>query len=380
MLLENNKESRIEVYEDSNENTVGTICVGRIRDVVPNIGAAFIETSKGNVGYFSIKDNPEPLFLNRKNTKKVCAGDLVLVQIKKEAIKTKTYQVSCRLTLTGRYVVLDCEMAGRVGISKKIKNRQDADRIRSLLLPFANDTYGFVARTDAINLTDEEILNEINMITARFHEILKTANTRTAFSILYKPPGEMEMDVMSYHLDEGDEIVTDIPEVAGLFPMSRLYNEEISLIRTYGITKKISDVLSKKVWLKTGGYLIIEPTEALTVIDINTGKYSGSIKNSESTFLKINTEACYEIARQLILRNLSGIIIVDFINMSDEENRLSICRLMKECLSKDPVKANYVDLTRLGLMEITRKKVKRPIYQILNDNKEAEDDETIHEN
>lgn len=377
LLLENNKEQRIEIYNDLNENTLDSICVGRVCDVVPNIGAAFIEFKKNTTGFFSLMDNPSPVFLNPKNTKKICQGDLVLVQVKKEPIKSKTYLLSSKITLSDKYLVLDCEQPNHIGISKKISNKQRAEAIKSLLLPFVNDAYGFIVRTEAVDLSDEELLEQMNLVTAKFHDIVKKAAFRVAGSVLYRPSLPVEKDIMSFKLDDNDEIITDLPEIMDIIPAARFYDDILPLKKVYDIQKRITGALSKKVWLKTGGYLIIEPTEALTVIDVNTGKYDKNEKKREQTFLKINLEACKEIARQLVLRNLSGIIIVDFINMTDENNISCLIGEMKKHLEADYVKANFVDFTKLGLMEITRKKLRKPIHEILY-SKEADSYENTH--
>ena len=146
----------------------------------------------------------------------------------------------------------------------------------------------------------------------------------------------------------------------------RLYNDDmLSLSKLYSVEHRIENALSKHVWLKTGGYLIIEPTEAMTVIDVNTGKFDGNNKDREKTFYKINSEAVMEIARQLKLRNLSGIVIIDFINMEDENNRRELQKQLEKELAKDSVRTAFVDFTKLGLAEVTRKKIKRPLHEVL---------------
>lgn len=185
----------------------------------------------------------------------------------------------------------------------------------------------------------------------------------------------MLADIKSYRLTADDEIVTDLrdiyEELSGCLRgiSVRLYGDALlPLIKAYDMEHKLEMALKPRVWLKSGGYLIIEPTEALTVIDVNTGKFDGSGKDREKTFLKINLEACDEIARQLILRNISGIIIVDFINMAEPSNTNLLAERMQELLAGDPVKAVFVEFTGLGLMEITRKKIRKPLCEAAETN------------
>lgn len=371
MLIENNKETRIEVYQDEQPYYVDEIYVGRVRDVVPNINAAFVEIRPQTVCYMSLNEKFEPIFLNRKNTTKVCQGDLILVQVKKEPVKTKAGVVSCGINLSGRNIVLTREMAGNVGASRKITNQARIKAIKSLVASYVNDDYGYVIRTDAEQASDAEIISELNKLNSEYYELIRIAATRTAHTLMKAARTPVVKDVCELHFDEEDEIVTDLENVYSSLVNSsagnvRLYNDDmLSLSKLYSIEHRIENALSKHVWLKTGGYLIIEPTEAMTVIDVNTGKFDGNNKDREKTFYKINSEAVTEIARQLRLRNLSGIIIIDFINMENENNRKELQKQLEKELAKDSVRTAFVDFTKLGLAEITRKKIKRPLHEVL---------------
>lgn len=371
MLIENNKETRIEVYQDEQPYYVDEIYVGRVRDVVPNINAAFVEIRPQTVCYMSLNEKFEPIFLNRKNTTKVCQGDLILVQVKKEPVKTKAGVVSCGINLSGRNIVLTREMAGNVGASRKITNQARIKAIKSLVASYVNDDYGYVIRTDAEQASDAEIISELNKLNSEYYELIRIAATRTAHTLMKAARTPVVKDVCELHFDEEDEIVTDLENVYSSLVNSsagnvRLHNDNmLSLSKLYSVESRIESALSKHVWLKTGGYLIIEPTEAMTVIDVNTGKFDGNNKDREKTFYKINSEAVTEIARQLRLRNLSGIIIIDFINMENENNRKELQKQLEKELAKDSVRTAFVDFTKLGLAEITRKKIKRPLHEVL---------------
>ena len=369
MLLEEGKEVEIDMYNDEENLIYNNIYVARVKDVVTNINAAFLEIAPGQICYFSL-DEKNVLFLNRKNTTKVCEGDLILVQVVKEAVKTKAAVVSCEINLSGKYVVLTAGKGEFVGVSHKITDKGRQMHLKQLVAPYASDNLGFVVRTGADNAEDGDIEEEIRSLSEEYKKILETAKTRTAFTLIRKNESPLNFNVENAHLEPEDEIVTDD---AGLYEEIvsgkhranvRLYDDkEISLLRAYSVETRIEKALAKNVWLKNGGYLVIEPTEALTVIDVNTGKFDGKEKDREETFLKINLEAAKEIARQLRLRNISGIILVDFINMKSSDSRKVLISELERQLYKDRIQTRFVDFTGLGLAEITRQKKKKPIYE-----------------
>lgn len=372
VLMEDNKESRIEIYGASLAYSVDEIYVGRVKDVVPNINAAFVDIRPETTCYMSLDEKCKPVFLNRKNTDKVCQGDLLLVQVKKEPVKTKAGVVSCGINITGKYVALTRELPNNTGVSKKITDNNKIAHFKKLASSFLTDDYGYVIRTDAVNAPDDEILNELKSLSEEYGELLRISATRKAFSLMKGTETELIKDIKSMKLNNEDEIVTDIAELYEDLKSYgdwnvRLYEDKLlPLVKLYSIETRIDNALKSHVWLKSGGYLIIEYTEAMTVIDVNTGKFDGNSKDREKTFLKINSEAALEISRQLRLRNLSGIIIVDFINMKNEESRKEITHILERELSKDHVHAVFVDYTKLGLCELTRKKVKKPLHEVLD--------------
>lgn len=368
--MDEGKETRIELYDRDTDSILDNIYVARVRDLVSNISAAFVEIAPQTVCYFSLKDNPKPIFLNNKNNDRVCQGDLLIVQIKKAGSKTKAPAASCKINVTGTYLALTREQPGRVGISRKINDIDRCDELKNLIMPYVNDEYGFIVRTDAADADDETVLDELKKLQQEYADMIHTAKSRTAFTLIRKSDSPLYKDIKSYRLAGEDEIVTDIPDIIGelssygLDVPVRLYKDELlPLSKAYSVEHRLEMALNARIWLKSGGYLIIEPTEALTVIDVNTGKFDGSGKDCEKTFLKTNLEACEEIARQLILRNISGIVIIDFINLKDSSDRKLIENRMKTLLVQDPVKAVFVEFTKLDLMEITRKKIKKPLCE-----------------
>ena len=366
--FENSKETGIDVYRRNASFEIGNIYVGRVSKVVANINAAFVDVAAGVSCYFSVKDNPKPIFLNRKNTDKVCEGDLLLVQIAKEAHKTKAPVCTCGLNLCGKYVILT-RNPNEFGISRKIADDDWCRMIKESLINSIPEGLGVVVRTDAYEAGIDAIEDELSELTQKYKTMLNLAEKRPAYTLMYAAQTMLFRDIVSMHPDAEDEIVTDDGELYsellsyGLSCRIRLYEDDYPLYKNYDIPKVIKNATDRHVWLQNGGFLIIEPTEALTVIDVNTGKFSGHEKDAEETFLKINLTACKEIARQLVLRNISGIIIVDFISMKSKESDSLVMQCMQQELLKDPVKAVCVDYTRLGLMEITRKKIKAPLYE-----------------
>lgn len=377
MLFEDNREIRIGIY-DNEESVLGNIYVARVRDIVRNIDAAFVEIAPGKVCYFSMKDNQHPIFLNRKNTDKVCQGDLIMVQVMKDGIKTKAPLVSGVISFSGKYAAITREQAMRVGISHKINDKEVSDRLKAQAMQYVTEDYGFIIRTDAVSASKEELDAEFSKLSEEYTELVEKAHHRPAFTLLKSADNGICRDISDYRLTKEDEIITDDKELADILAKQgyeadiRLYDDKLlPLIKAYSMESRLEHALDKRVWLKSGGYLVIEPTEALTVIDVNTGKFDGRNADREKTFLKTNLEACAEIARQLILRNISGIIIIDFINLGEKENRNVIQDTMKKYLAADPVKAVFVEFTGLDLMEITRKKIKKPLYEIVKGEKNA---------
>lgn len=383
-LLSDKKLVEVHVNEETFQSLVGNIYIGRVQNIVKNIEAAFVEIQKGFVCYLPLTDIKKPIFTNRLSkdiSKPLCVGDELVVQVIRDGLKTKQPAVSTNISISGDFVVLSYGDDG-IGISTKIKGEK-RNRLKLFLeetLSKSNqDTqYGFVLRTNAGTLCEEEffrIQDERIKIQDTFQQILSIASYRPAFTCLYSKKSNYSLEQI--YREDYEEIVTDQKEVyeelirkkeqEKLEVDIRYYNDEyLSLMNLYGIESKIKEALGERIWLKSGGYLIIEPTEALTVIDVNTGKFEGNFTSSEETMLKINLEAAKEVAWQLRLRNLSGIIIVDFINMDLKEHQNILLNTMQQAVLQDPVQTNVVGFTRLGLMEITRKKKNKPLKDLIN--------------
>lgn len=369
-IFEDDRLSRF--FFDEESSIVGNIYVGKVKNIVKNINAAFVEIGENMLAYFSMKDET-PIFLNKKNNNKLVCGDELLVQVVKDGIKTKAPQVSSKLTFPGKYMVLNLE-AGTIGISKKIRDEGKRNSLKKLISGKLNKAFGAIIRTSAVDADAISIEAELHMLQEEFGAVVDNAVYRKPGQCLFHVPNSFLQQINHYLGPDLEQIITDQPQVyhqlKEYFEMYdeeskkklSLYQEEVPLSSAYNINHTLERALNKRVWLKSGAYLVIEQTEAMVVIDVNTGKSIGR-QDMEEHFYKINLEAARECAYQIKLRNLSGIIIIDFINMESSEHRASLITRLKEEISGDPVKTNYIDTTKLGLVELTRKKVTKSLSE-----------------
>lgn len=371
--FENDKIALLDCDDLSNRSMLGNIYIGKVKKIVKNIQAAFIEIEKGKECYYSLVENKEPIFTSFKNNNKLCVGDELIVQVAKENIKTKAPVLTSNINLTGKYVVLTSANK-RIGYSNKL-TKEEKSRIGKILEIFKEEDFGMIVRTNAAFAALEQLTEETEELKNRFMTLKEKAKYKTCYSLLYKSSENYLKLIKDSYEGSLDEVVTDNKEIYSLvvnyskdlcFDFKVKYYEDklLPLYKLYNIEGEITAALKERVWLKSGAYLVIQPTEALTVIDVNTGKYSGNKKLSE-TFLKINLEAAKECARQLRLRNISGIVIIDFIDMQSTKDKNELLDKLASYLSRDPVKTTLVDMTKLGLVELTRKKVRKSLKEQL---------------
>ncbi len=355
----------------SQEKILGNIYIAKVKDVVSGIHGAFLAISDKETVFLPLDDKQELLVASGAFDKgrEIRQGDEIVVQIEKEALKTKQPVASGALTLTGKYCV--CSYFGHgLTYSKKLTSSKKAEleeAIRNAALP-GRKKYKFTIRTNAGSLTDVDLLiQEMQAFMQTFDELTETYKHRTVYSCLYRAEAEVLRCIKNIPSEAYDEIVTDVEEVFSLVQNEnpekvRFYKDEmLSLSKLYSIETHLKEALSKKVWLPCGGYLIIEPTEAMIVIDVNSGKTEHKDRKNANYLLKVNLEAAEEIARQLRLRNYSGMIMVDFINLEKKEDKEKLLQHLDACLKKDKVPTRLIDMTALGIVEITRKKINRPL-------------------
>ena len=347
------------------ESILYNIYVGRVKDIVKNLNAAFIEIAPKKPCYYSLEDCHNPLYVKKINSPRMVQGDEVVVQVVKENIKTKPPKVSTNLTFTGTYLILTTENTS-LGISRKLPT-EERERLRELLEPYKNDRFGLVVRTNAAKAEPSEILKEFKELKREYEQLMQTAVHRTCFSCLRKSPPEFLAILKNLNASELEEIITDDSEIWEQIKekgvQATLYEDKLlSLSNLYSLEIRLQEALEERVWLKSGGYLVIQPTEALAVIDVNSGK-SVAKKKVQEHYLNINLEAAKEIAHQLRLRNISGIIIVDFIDMKEQSAKDELMFQLRQFVKTDSVPVQVIDMTRLNLVELTRKKVRKSLRE-----------------
>lgn len=352
---------------------LNNIYIGKVKSILNNINAAFIEIANSVMCYYSLNDNKNPIFTSRQSNKKLCIGDELLVQVSKEAAKNKQPVCTSILSFPGKYIVVTSGET-KIGISNKL-DETNRKRLKEFSEQFINDDYGIIFRTNAKSASYEELKEEILKFEAIFKNIKEKSQFRTCFSLIYEGPKPYITELCGKCGNSLKKITTDIPAIyeslkkyssenqPEILEKLTLYQDDmLPLYKLYSIESGLKDALKQKVWMKSGAYLIIQPTEALTVIDVNTGKFTEKKKQRE-TYLKINMEAARETARQLRLRNISGICIIDFIDMEDEEDRRQLMNELEWLVSHDPVSTCVVDMTKLNLVEVTRKRIRKPLYE-----------------
>lgn len=356
------------------QNILGNIYVGRVKDIVKNLNAAFIEIAPGIPCYYKLDEVNNPLYVKKINSPRMVQGDEVVVQVVRESSGSKPPRVSTELNFSGKYLALTSGKRS-LGISRKL-DAETKKRIKESIKFDEDADFGLIIRTNAVHASAEEIAEEYHKLKQEYHKLKQTAIHRTTFSCLKQELPEYLHIIQDMKEEQLNEIITDDKEIYGQvrqylaqFPrqkfMLRFYEDSmLSLNKLYSLEGRLEAALRERVWLKSGGYLIIQPTEALTVIDVNSGK-SIAKKKVQEHYLKINLEAAEEIALQLRLRNLSGIIIVDFIDMKSEEDNKLLLKTLRTCIRKDSVPVQVVDMTKLHLVEITRKKVKKTLAEQL---------------
>ena len=365
--------TQIQAEAVSKSSILGNIYIAKVENIAQNIQAAFVDIVKGVSCFLPLEEAKNAVFTKKNGKKDLCIGDELLVEITREKQKNKPASVSANLNFSGKYLILT---TGNhlLGISKKL-HATERERLQALLKDQITDTFGIVVRTAAKDASDEEILKELEMLTKQCHACLQGAMHRTAFTRLREAPPFYLQFLKNRNLTEVQKITTDIPSVHEVLLQHlqdtkeaeklHLYTDtQVSLFALYSLTHELERALHRQVWLPSGAYLVIDPTEALTVIDVNSGKNIKK-KSREELVFSVNVEAAHEIARQLILRNISGICIIDFIDMKEKEHREELMHILRMDLKKDKVPATLVDITRLGLVELTRKKVQKSLKEQL---------------
>lgn len=376
-LSEEERIVEIRLESDQEKSILGNIYTGQVENIATNIQAAFVQIEPGKRCYYSLAEAQRAVFsAERKGNGPLRPGDELLVQVSRDAMKGKLPALTSNLNFTGRYLVLTTGDK-KFGLSSKLA-LEDRHRLSGWLKEEAerpDKEFGIIVRTNAADASKEEILKELEWLKGRYHKAVVQGRNRTCFSLVLETEPFYVAAVRDAYGRDLDEIITDVPEIR---EMILGYLEEISpelkeklrfyqdkllpLYKLYRMETALDAIQKEKVWLNSGGFLVIQQTEAFVSIDVNSGKYTGK-KKMEETFRKINLEAAAEIGRQLRLRNLSGIILIDFINMENPDHRDELFHVLQKLLRKDPIKSRAIDITPLHILEMTRKKVRRPVIE-----------------
>jgi ribonuclease G len=385
-------------------NIIGNIFKGKVIRVLPGMQAAFVDIGMEKAGFLYAGDfvTPRLGFESDENGDEDLAeeidihvarfpqeeyippieglireGQHLIVQVAKEPLGTKGARITSHITLPGRYLVL-LTWSGHIGISRRIEDPDERMRLHEIVEKIRPDGMGAIVRTAAEGRMDAELKADMEYLVQHWETIRKKGEAASASTLIHRELSLSLRAVRDMFTADMDRIVVDSQEehtriqdfASQFFPSLRdrieLYQGTQPIFEHYGIEIELARALDKKVWLKSGGYIVIEQTEALTVIDVNTGKYVGRTSLEETT-VKINLEAVKEIVYQLRLRNIGGIIIIDFIDMKTEENREKVYQTLVDTLRDDRSKTTICKISELGLVEMTRKRVRESLLRSLSE-------------
>lgn len=359
------------IYEKKNSlPIVGNVYAGKIMNVLPGMQACFVDIGREKNAFLYYGDDKD----NNGNIVKPKMGSDVIVQVEKAEMGAKGAVLTKRISFAGKFLVV-IPGDDKIGISKKITDSVERKRIKDIIEQLLPENYGIIVRTEGKDKSYEIYEKEIKRLVEKSEGVLSKAEYAKAPSLLYTEINGVEKVLRDLYNENIDEIVVNssldyetlikLCEEKDISPKKIvMYESDVPMFENYYVASQAKAAFSKHVWLKSGGFIIIEQTEACVVIDVNTGKYTGKA-DLQKTILKTNLEAADEIARQLRLRNLNGMIIVDFIDMRTEENRKILQKHLEEAVAKDRLQTIVVGMTELGLMQITRKKKRQSIQQLM---------------
>ena len=404
-------ESRIAIIEDGTlvevyvekqdqQRMVGNIYKGKVENVLPGMQAAFVDIGYDINAFLPFSEIENPAYLmdmdesedsngknksNRKSNRRsndnvnvdLKTGQSIFVQVIKEAFAGKGPRVTTEVAIPGRLLVL-VPNAKYVGISKKIWDKYERRRLKKLVSSLKDKEAGIIVRTVAEGKSEELIKNDLQNLEKNWQKLLKTSNQKKDVELLYEDLETASSVIRDLFTPDISKIVIDSKK---LYKKINSYLEDVSpnmasrleyykikkpLFESKGIENEIDKLLRPKVWLKSGAYLIIEKTEAMVVVDVNSGRFVGK-KNHEENSLKINLEACKEVARQLRLQDLSGLVVIDFIDMKNESNRKKIYYELRKELKKDRAKVAVSPISEFGLLEMTRQRIRLSLLDSMSD-------------
>lgn len=374
VLYEDNEAVEIYIRDFGKEQTVGNIYLGHVTKAASS--GFFVNFDGVNEGFLTVRKAGGAVFKTVKKNAEIKPGDELLVMADTEGVKSKLTGLTCELSIAGNTLVV-CSGFRGLRFSSRLGG-EDKDRIRKTLDGADVSETGFIVRTSAAEASGEELRTEAEELSGRIKNIIRFGVSRPYGTCLYKAGGIWMDKLKGLQLGRGDKIITDIDEIyqeiktylsdiqstaAGNFENVCLYDDKmVSLYRLNNLSALLDSALSEKVWLRSGASIVIQQTEAFVCIDVNSSKASSGRKTSEE-FFNINREAAEEIAKQIRLRQLSGIILIDFINMQSKELENRLISEFSAFVRNDPTKVNISDITPLGIMEVTRRKKSRSLSE-----------------
>lgn len=377
-LVENGEVVEFYIERSSMPKLVGNIYKGKVVNVLSSMKAAFVNIGLERNAFLHVgetlvdpKDIKQSVGTGSLN---VSPGDVIMCQVVKDHFGTKGVRISQNVSIPGRLLVI-MPYVNFVGISHKIEDEDERKRLEQLVSSHQPQNIGFIVRTEAAKASDEEILAEMDKLVSKWKNILSSFQRAPVCTTVYEEGDLIFRTIRDFLSDDVDDIFVnnenvyrDLAEkLQSLYPNKKIlkyYPGEDNMFVHYGFQKQIDGLLKRKVVMKNGTYLVIDRTEALTVIDVNTGKFVGNT-DLEQTVFETNMVATAEIAKQLRLRNIGGIVVIDFIDMADEEHRKAVVEELGKHLAKDRIHTSQPVMTNLGLVELTRKKTRSMIDAVM---------------
>ena len=385
-VTENGKLAELHVDKQSQERTVGNVYKGIVENVIPGMQAAFVNIGQGANAFLPFSEISDSELIAEKNEKTkhskeidvlLQPGQEIIVQVIKEPFDKKGARVTTELSIAGRFIVL-IPKSKYIGVSKKMRDKFERRRLKKIALSIKKPGLGMILRTVAEGKTDAQIENDYKNLTGKYNDLLNKAEKNKAPALIHddlKVTSNVLRDLISEKVekiivdskDDYNKIYKMVKEDAlDIGDALEHYRKREPLFKHSGIDNSMMKLLRKKAWLKSGAYLIIERTEAMVVVDVNSGKFVGK-KGHEENSLKINLEAAKEVCAQLRLRHLSGLILIDFIDMVKPENRKKVFLEMKKELRKDRAKVAVSQISEFGVLEMTRERTGLSIMDSLTD-------------
>ncbi len=380
-LLEKGKLVELDIERPLQQRVVGNLYKGTVANVLPGMQAAFIDIGLGKNAFLYVDDifngwdgeSPPPARSSIEKLLKV--GEDIMVQVVKEPYGSKGARVTGQITIPGRYLVL-VPGADYIGVSRRVESQSERERLRRVVEKLKPENIGLIVRTVAEGVEKNVMEQDLQFLIQLWNRISTRFEQKPAPAILYQDLSltcriarDLFVEEFSSFLIDNEHEYDKVREIVDyisphLQSRVKLYREKEPIFERYGVEVELEKALARQVWLRSGGYLVFDEAEALTVVDVNTGRYTGR-RNLADTILKTNLEAAEEIARQVRLRDIGGIIIVDFIDMTVEEHRQKVIDKLNVSIRNDRTKTYVLGLTNLGLVEMTRKKVRQDLSEYL---------------